>query len=122
MRPWLLQRIAHQFALHLARQQIARQALSRGGLGLAGQLQNRVALHLAGRGMALNAARYGAVQGVFAVLGPALWLWFFADLGWRTVATNYGRVIPAVFLLAQVRILRGEATPGGMVVPAQGRR
>lgn len=109
VRPWLLQQIAHQFALHLARQQIARQALSRGGLGIAGQIHNRVAVTMAGRGMALNAARYGAVRGVFAVVGPALWVWFFADLGWRTIATNYGRVIPAVFTLAQIRLTRGVA-------------
>ncbi len=121
VRPWLLQQIAHQFALHLARQQLARQALRRGGLGLVGQVHQRAALHLAGRGMALNAARYGAVQGVFSVLGPALWLWFFADLGWRTVATNPGRVIPAVFLLAQVRLLRGQSAAATMAVPAEPR-
>jgi uncharacterized protein YaaW (UPF0174 family) len=27
-------------------------------------------------------------------------------LGWRTIATNYGRIIPVIFILAQIRLLR----------------
>ena len=45
-----------------------------------------------------------AVRWLF--LGPALWSWFLADLGWRAIATNYGRVIPVVFTLAQIRLTR----------------
>ncbi len=108
LRPWLLQQIARQFAMQLARQQVAKQALARGGLTLAGQLQGRVAVAMASRGMAVNAARYAATRSVFAVLGPAMWAWFFADLGWRAIATNYGRVIPVVFALAQIRLLRDD--------------
>lgn len=109
VRPWLLQQIARQFALQMARQQIAKQTLARGGLTLAGQVQNRVMAGMATRGMAVNAARYGAVRSAFAVLGPALWAWFFADLGWRAIATNHGRIIPAVFTLAQIRLTRSGA-------------
>jgi uncharacterized protein YaaW (UPF0174 family) len=80
------------------------------------QVQNRLALSMASRGMAVNVARYGATRTVLAVLGPALWTWFFADLGWRAIATNYGRVIPAVFTLAQIRLTRSadyfELAPG----------
>lgn len=106
VRPWLLQQIARQFALHMARYQVAQQTLVRGGVAATAQLQHRVALSLASRGMAVNAARYTAVRGMFAVLGPALWAWFFADLGWRSIATNYARVIPVVFALAQIRLAR----------------
>jgi uncharacterized protein YaaW (UPF0174 family) len=56
--------------------------------------------------MAINAARYGAARSLLAFVGPALWMWFFADLGWRTVATNYSRVIPVIFTLAQIRLTR----------------
>ncbi|NER84261.1 MAG: hypothetical protein F6K42_32945 [Leptolyngbya sp. SIO1D8] len=108
IRPWLLQQIARQFAGQLARQQLAKQALAKGGLTLTGQLQNRVMVSMASRGMALNAARYGAARSVFAILGPAMWTWFLADLGWRAIATNYSRVIPAVFALAQIRLTRSE--------------
>lgn len=106
LRPWLLQQIARQFAVQMARHQIARQTLAKGGLGIAAQIQNRVVVSMASRGMAVNAARYGAVRSVFAVLGPTLWMWFLADLGWRAIATNYGRIIPAVFALAQIRLIR----------------
>ena len=108
VRPWLLQQIARQFAAHLARQQIAKQALARGGLTLAGQVHNRVMASMASRGMALSAARYGAVRGAFAILGPAMWGWFFADLGWQAIATNHSRVIPVIFALAQIRLTRGH--------------
>ena len=110
IRPWLLKQIARQFAVQLARYQLAQQGMR----GAAGLVQRRAAQHLAAkhvaaRGMALNAARYGAVRGVFAVLGPAMWAWFFADLGWRAIATNYTRVIPVVFTLAQIRLTRGDS-------------
>ena len=108
LRPWLLQQIARQFALQLARQQVAKQTLARGGLTVAGQIQGRVAVAMASRGMAVNAARYTATRSFFAVLGPAMWAWFFADLGWRAIATNHSRIIPAVFTLAQIRLTRGE--------------
>ena len=108
IRPWLLQQIARQFALQMARQHIAKQTLAQGGLTVAGQMQTRVAMTMASRGMALSAARYTAMRSFFAILGPALWAWFLADLGWRAIATNYGRVIPVVFTLAQIRLIREE--------------
>lgn len=111
VRPWLLNQIARQFAVQMARHQIAKQTLARGGLGVVGQIHNRVAVTMTSRGMALNAARYGAARGMFAVLGPALWAWFVADLGWRAIASNHGRVIPAVFALAQIRLTRAGTTP-----------
>lgn len=105
LRPILLQQIARQFALHFATYQMARQAVAVGGVAAA-QLQSQIALQVARRGMSLSAARYTAVRSVFACLGPALWVWFFADLGWRSIATNYGRVIPTVYALAQIRLIR----------------
>ena len=106
IRPWLLQQIAKQFALQLARYQVAQQTV-RGAATLGARVQGRAAVQLASRGMAANAARYGAVRGVFACLGPALWAWFIADLGWRAIASNHTRVIPVVFTLAQIRLIRG---------------
>lgn len=106
VRPWVLKQVARQFALSLARYQIARQTL-RGTASLVTKVQSRAAINLASRGMAISAARYGAVRGALAVLGPAMWTWFFADLGWRTIATNHTRVIPVVFTLAQIRLTRG---------------
>lgn len=106
LRPLLLQQIARQFALHAATYQAAKQAVVRGGAAVATQIKTQAALQTASRGMAINAARYGTARALFSFLGPALWTWFFADLGWRAIATNYGRVIPVIFTLAQIRLTR----------------
>ncbi|WP_017300615.1 YaaW family protein [Nodosilinea nodulosa] len=106
LQPWLLQQIARQMAFQMARYEVARQAVMKGGGTVVAQIQQRVVLNMASRGVAASAARYGATRAVFSVLGPALWGWLLADLGWRAVATNYSRVIPVVFTLAQIRLTR----------------
>ncbi|NJP11998.1 MAG: hypothetical protein HC866_23095 [Leptolyngbyaceae cyanobacterium RU_5_1] len=107
LRPVLLQSIAHQFAIYAARYQVAQQAAVVGG-AIATQFQHYFVAQTARRGMAITAARYTAVRSVFACLGPALWVWFFADLGWRSISTNYGRIIPIIYALAQIRLTRAE--------------
>lgn len=108
IQPVVLQQIARQFAIHLATYQITQQALVKGGIATAGQIQAYVTMQLAKRGMVTAAASQGVVRGMFAFLGPAMWSWFFADLGWRAISTNYGRIIPAILALAQIRLLRGS--------------
>ena len=108
VQPMLLQLIARQFALHFAEYQLAQQAIAQGTIAAAGQVQNYVTLQMARRGMAVATARYGATRAALAFAGSALWMWFLADLGWRAIATNYGRVIPTVFALAQIRLTRAE--------------
>lgn len=108
LKPWLLRQIAQQFTLHFATYQAAKTALLQGGAAAATQVQGQLAVQAARRGMAVTAARYGAVRTAFAFVGPLLWGWFLADLGWRAIATNYGRIIPAVFALAQIRLTRTE--------------
>lgn len=108
LEPMLLQQIARQFALHFSSYQVTKQALIEGGAAVATQFQSQLALQTARQGMAVNAARYGAVRGVFACVGPVLWTWFLADLGWRAISTNYGRIIPTVFALAQIRLTRAH--------------
>lgn len=108
VRPLVLQQLARQIALHMATYQVAQQAIAKGGVAIATQIQARAAMQTATRGIVLNTARYTAVRSVLAVLGPAMWAWFFADLGWRAIATNYGRIIPVVFTLAQIRLTRAD--------------
>jgi uncharacterized protein YaaW (UPF0174 family) len=108
LKPILLKQVARQFAIHFARYQVAKETIVRGGAAAAAQFQNYLTLQTARRGMALNAARYGATRSVFAFLGPLLWGYFFADLGWRAIATNYSRIIPTIFALAQIRLTRTE--------------
>lgn len=108
LQPFVLKKIAHQFAVHFATYQVAKQAAITGSEAATIQFKNYVALQMARRGMTASAARYGAVRGMFAFLGPVMWTWFFADLGWRAIATNYGRIIPTIFALAQIRLTRAE--------------
>ena len=108
IQPMLLKQLAQQFALHFASYQVAKEAAISGGAAAATQFQSHLALQTARRGMSVCAARYGAAQGAFALIGPLLWTWFLADLGWRAISTNYGRIIPAIFALAQIRLTRTE--------------
>ena len=108
LKSWLLQKIAQQFALHFATYQVAKTTVLKGGTAMASTLQNQLALQLAKQGMIVNTARYTAVRSAFAFLGPVLWGCFFADLGWRVISTNYTRVIPVIFTLAQIRLTRGS--------------
>ncbi|AVZ31181.1 hypothetical protein BMF81_03619 [Nodularia spumigena UHCC 0039] len=108
LQPLVLQQIARQFAIHFAKYQVAQQTAIAGSQAAANQFKGYVALQMARRGMTMNAARYGAVRSVFTFIGPVMWTWFFADLGWRAIATNYGRIIPTIFALAQIRLTRGE--------------
>lgn len=107
VKPWLLQKIAQQCAIHFATYQLTKNALVKGSLVTANQLQSYVTLKMAQRGMVMASARYTAVRSLFAFLTPALWACFFADLGWRAIATNYTRIIPVIFALAQIRLIRG---------------
>jgi Uncharacterized protein conserved in bacteria len=73
VKPVLLKLMAHQFALHFATYQMAKQAVITGGGAAATQFQNYVAIQTARRSMATSAARYGATRSVFSFLGPVLW-------------------------------------------------
>lgn len=108
VKPFVLQQIARQFAIHFATYQVAKDAVIKGSQVATTQFQSYVALQMARQGMTVSAARYGTVRTLFAFVGPVMWAWFFADLGWRTIATNYGRIIPTVFALAQIRLTRAE--------------
>ena len=103
LKPILLKHIAWQFALHFVRYQGAKTALVQGGT-----IVNQIALQTAKQGMTTAAARYGAVRTVLSLVGPALWGWFIADLGWKAIATDYGRIIPTIFALAQIRLTRDD--------------
>ena len=108
LKPWLLKQIAKQFALHFAKYQVAKTALVKGGTATALTLQSKLLMQGAKRSMAINAARYGAVRTVFSLIGPVMWGWFVADLGWKTISTNYSRIVPTIFTVAQIRLTRGE--------------
>ncbi|GAB1538507.1 YaaW family protein [Scytonema sp. NUACC21] len=108
IQPLLLKQFARQFAMHFATYEVTKQTVLKGSGAAANQFQSYVTLQMAKQGMAVSAARYSVVRSMFSFLGPMMWAWFFADLGWRTIATNYGRIIPTIFTLAQIRLTRTE--------------
>ncbi len=108
LKPWLLRQVAQQLALHIATYQAAQGALLAGGTLAASELGNQLILQVAKRTVVASAARFGAARTAMAIAGPVLWSCFFADLGWRAISTNYARVIPMVFTLAQIRLTRSE--------------
>ncbi|MBD2690565.1 YaaW family protein [Anabaena catenula] len=108
IQPFVLKQIAKQFALHFATYQVAKQAAITGTEVASKQFQSYITAQMARRSMTVSAARYGAVRSIFAIVGPMMWTWFLADLGWRAIATNYGRIIPTIFTLAQIRLTRAE--------------
>lgn len=108
LKPWILQQIIQEFTLHFTRYQAAKTLLVEGSTAIAVQVESQVALQAARQGMTMTAARYGTVRTLFSLVGPVLWGWFLADLGWRAIATNYGRIIPVIFALAQIRLVRSE--------------
>ncbi|MDG2989800.1 hypothetical protein L3556_02440 [Candidatus Synechococcus calcipolaris G9] len=89
IRPLLVQQVARQFAIKLAGYKLS-------------------ITPLVGKGMAMGATKYALGRSVLAFASTALWIWFAADLGWRAIATNYGRIIPTIFTIAQIRLLRGD--------------
>jgi len=106
IRSAVLTAIARQMAWHFATYQVGYEVIKAGGTAIATRLNAYISTYLAKRGMAVAATQYTAARTVFSVVTPALWGLFFADLGWRAIATNYGRIIPAIFIVAQIRLLR----------------
>lgn len=92
-------------------------AAAGGRAALLAQLQRGAALNAAQRGLAAASLRYGALQGALSLLGPAMWAWLAADLVHAAVGTDYARVVRAVYILAQVRLV---TTHGWVNPPATG--
>lgn len=105
LKKWLLKHIAQQFSLHFARYQLAKTALIEGGAAV---IQSKFALNAAKQGMTTTITRYGATRTVLGLMGSVMWAWLIADLGWKAIATNYSRIVPTIFTLAQIRLTRGD--------------
>ena len=96
LRSGFLRQLAQQWALQAAEWFVARQMLATG----------RGLLSLTGRGAAVNIASYSVIRSAFTLISPVLWGWLMLDLGWRSIAINYSRVIPFIFSIAQIRLTR----------------
>lgn len=104
------QRAAQQLASQLVCSHLRYQAAARMATGLArgavAGWSKTAVLEAAQRGLTVATARYSAVQGALSFLGPVMWGAFAMDLALKAIGTDYARVVRAVFILAQVRLLR----------------
>lgn len=66
----------------------------------------RLGPQAAQKGLTAATARYSAVRGALSFLGPAMWGWLAVDLTMKAIGTDYARIVRAVYVLAQVRLLR----------------
>jgi len=107
VQPTVLSLLARQLAWNLATYQAGKEALKIGGNAIATRIQAYFGTYFAKQGLVTTAARYGIARTAFSVITPTLWGIFLADLGWRAISVNYGRIIPVIFTLAQIRLLRG---------------
>ncbi len=89
MRRLIVQQVTRQLTLQLAGKEFAQGLFSR-------------------QAAALGVTQFALARSALVCFSTALWVWFIADLGWRAVATNYGRIIPTIFTIAQIRLTRGE--------------
>ncbi len=96
----LLKQIPRQFALYFTKASATKAALKRGGAVVAVTLGAR-------RGIAISAVRC-ATPTILGFVGPLLTGSFLVDLSWRSIATNYSRIIPTIVALAQIRLIRAE--------------
>jgi len=83
-----------------------RMALSAGSKGVSAGVQGRLAVSAAQKGLTAAATRYAAVRSLLGFLGPVLWASTFLDLARMSIGTDYARVVRAVFMMAQIRLLR----------------
>lgn len=67
--------------------------------------KKRAALQAAQQGFTSAAAKYGTARGVLSFLGPAMWVWLGLDLALKSIGSDYTRIVKAVALLAQIRLL-----------------
>ncbi|KAK9810268.1 hypothetical protein WJX72_007661 [[Myrmecia] bisecta] len=90
-----------------ARYEAALQLLCRSSAkGIAATVPRQLAVQTAQKGVTLAAVRYSTVRGALSMLGPIMWAWLGVDLALKAVGTDYGRIVRAVFALAQIRLLR----------------
>lgn len=63
-------------------------------------------LSAATQGLTSATARYAGVRGALSLAGPIMWGWMAVELSLAAMGTDWARITRAVFLLAQVRLLR----------------
>lgn len=58
--------------------------------------------------MTAAASRYAAARSLLGFIGPLVWASTALDLLWVSIGTDWARVVQAVALIAQIRLLRTQ--------------
>jgi uncharacterized membrane protein YgcG len=77
------------------------------------QWQRQAALAAAQQGLTSATLRYSAVRSALSFVGPLMWAWLAVDLVRAAVGTDYARVVRAVYILAQVRLVATQGWTAG---------
>ncbi|KAI5063505.1 hypothetical protein GOP47_0022052 [Adiantum capillus-veneris] len=99
-------RIGGRVLVEMARYQVAKEVVKKGGRAAAVNLQARVAVLAARQGLVGAASCYAALQRTSMLFGPLLWGTFLAEVVIKSVGTDYARVVKAIYAFAQIRLLR----------------
>ncbi|GAX85643.1 hypothetical protein CEUSTIGMA_g13058.t1 [Chlamydomonas eustigma] len=106
------QRAIQQLGLQLIKKQLKYQvtakAVTEMAKGAVATWSRQAVLETAQRGVTMATARYSIMQGALAFLGPIMWGSLALDLALKAIGTDYARIIRAVFILAQVRLVRTQ--------------
>lgn len=100
LKPWLLKKVTSY--------QTAKILLTRGGMTTVSKLPGYLLKSSAGKSLMLNTVSRGTLRTILAVAGPLLWTSLIAELGWKAISTNYSRIIPVIFTIAEIRLTRSE--------------
>ncbi|KAG6572983.1 hypothetical protein SDJN03_26870, partial [Cucurbita argyrosperma subsp. sororia] len=94
-----------------ANYQIKKEIIKKGGQLAAANLESRVALLVAQKGLAGAASRYLGFRSIMTLLGPMFWGTFLADMVIQMMGTDYARILRAIYAFAQIRITRTYRLP-----------
>ncbi|CAK9312094.1 unnamed protein product [Citrullus colocynthis] len=94
-----------------ANYQIKKEIIKKGGQLAAANLESRMALLVAQKGLAGAASRYLGFRSMMTLLGPMFWGTFLADMVIQMMGTDYARILRAIYAFAQIRITRTYRLP-----------
>ncbi|XP_055826579.1 uncharacterized protein LOC129894992 [Solanum dulcamara] len=106
----LARRFSGKMLLEAANYQISREVLKKGGEVAALNLESRLAMLAAKKGLAGAASRYFGLRSMMTFLGPILWGTLLADVVIQMLGTDYARIVRAIYAFAQIRITRTYKT------------
>ncbi|CAN6204618.1 unnamed protein product [Urochloa humidicola] len=102
----LASRLSGKLLMEAANYEIKKELVKQGGRLAAVNLESRVGLLAARKGLARAASRYVGLRSVMTFLGPIMWGTLLADIVIQMLGTDYARIVQAIYAFAQIRLTR----------------